>query len=118
MDINEIQKLNKVYILLDSYAWNDESCIKIVAVTSSESKAKELLKEYVEKVKKEVDFDLLDIVDDDDDDGYIVNENENSFELYCNGYYDSNHISISIEEKELILDKKRENIQRDIERGR
>lgn len=60
-------------------------------------------------MKKDIDFDNLDFAKDSDSDGYILDESNNKFELYLNGYYNDCHSVISIEELELKLDNSKDN---------
>lgn len=92
---------NKVYVVLDNSVWNDDDYTEIVAVTDTKEKAKEILKDYVKKLKDEVDFDDLEFAEKDYDDGYVVEETEDSFYLALNGEYNSYHTSVDIFEKEL-----------------
>ena len=97
-------KQEKIYIITDNSVWNDEELNKIIFATTSKEQALKELKEYVQQVKWEVDFDKLDFAKDDYGDGFIVEEDDNSFSLYENGEYNSYHIDISIIEQELITD--------------
>lgn len=99
---------NKIYIVVDESIWNDESNVNVVCATENINIAKQKLKQYIEEVKKEVNFNNLDAIRDYDDldyndvDGeFIFEESEDKFSLFQNGEYNSNHIYISIFEKEL-----------------
>lgn len=96
---------NKVYVIIDNCVWNDEENNRIVAVTPSRDLAKQIMKNYIEVVKREIDYDDLDISEDGIDDGFIVDESDDSWVIYSNGEYSSYHSSISINEKELIDEK-------------
>lgn len=95
---------NKVYILLDNCVWDDDDYTKIVAVSFDKNIIKEEMKKYIEKLKKDIDFDNLDFSEDGIDDGYVVEEDENSFSIYENGEYNSFHSNIYISEQELLTE--------------
>lgn len=100
---------NKVFILVDNCIWDYEECTKIVAVSSNKDDIKQIMNKYIEKIKKDIDFENLDIAENDSDCGCIVEENDNSFSVYVNGEYNNNHIEIYIEEKKLVTYKEYEN---------
>lgn len=100
-----MNKLEKVYILLDSGTWDDENYLNVIAVSTDKNEIKRFMDKYIQVVKKEIDFNNLEISKDGIDDGYVVEEDEDSFSLYLNGEYNSFHIDISINEKELLKEK-------------
>lgn len=100
---------DKIFIINDDCIWRDESCSNIVSVTNDKDIAIKLLKDYVKKVKEEVEFDSLDAIEDSPDLDYgeheydwIYSESDTNFELFQCGEYNSNHISINIEVRDLI----------------
>ena len=95
---------NKVYILLDNCVWDDDDYTKIVAASFDKNIIKEEMKKYVEKLKKDIDFDNIEISDEDIEGVYVVEEDENSFSIYENGEYNSFHSSIYILEQELLTE--------------
>lgn len=101
--------LDKVYVIMDCCVWDDEEYTKIVGVATTKEFAKDILKRYVKDVKKELDFDNLDLSENGIDDGYVVEADDDYFKIYLNGEYNSFHTSISIVEKELISEKEKEN---------
>ena len=100
-----MNKLEKVYILLDSGTLDDENYLNVIAVSTDKSEIKRFMDKYIQVVKKEIDFNNLEISKDGIDDGYVVEEDEDRFSLYLNGEYNSFHIDISINEKELLKEK-------------
>ena len=100
-----MNKLEKLYILLDSGTWDDENYLNVIAVSTDKNEIKRFMDKYIQVVKKEIDFNNLEISKDGIDEGYVVEEDEDSFSLYLNGEYNSFHIDISINEKELLKEK-------------
>ena len=98
----------KIYILNDDCVWDDENDSKIVAVSFDKDELKKEMKKYIEQVKKEIDYDNLEDYSEEANENFIVEENENSFLIYEDGYYNRNHIDISIIEKEIISEKVKE----------
>ena len=107
---------NKVYIIHDNCIWDDESCPKLVGATTNLEVAKELLKKYIVEVKNSIDFDSIDLVNEDIESDYddipeecwIYSESDTHFSLYQSGNYNSNHISINIEQLPLCNDLENE----------
>lgn len=99
---------NKVYILLDDSVWDDEPITKIVAVSLNKNEIDKVAIDYINKVKDDIDFDNLEITDDEDSEYVLDSDEEGNFSIYVNGYYNGNHINISIIEKELIMNKTNE----------
>lgn len=90
---------NKVYILLDESIWDDDYITKVVAVSFNKDTINKIAKNYIDKVKKEIDFD--DLVKED----YTLDyDKDNKFSIYLSGYYNDNHINITILEKEITYD--------------
>ena len=50
---------DKIFIINDDCIWRDESCSNIVSVTNDKDIAIKLLKDYVKKVKEEVEFESI-----------------------------------------------------------
>ncbi len=100
----------KIYILNDDCVCDDENDSKIVAVSFDKDELKKEMKKYIEQVKKEIDFNNLDFKNESEEgnEDFIVDENENGFLIYEDGYYNRNHIDISIIEKEIISEKVKE----------
>ncbi len=94
--------MDKVYVITDNCVWDDEDYSQIVGIATTKELAIECFKNYVEKVKDEIDIDNLDISENGIDDGYIIEEDEDYFRVYRNGEYNSYHTYISLYEKELI----------------
>lgn len=110
--VNEFKKKNlikdKVYILLDDSVWDDESTTKIVAASLNKDEVNKAAIDYINKVKSDIDFDNLEITDDDDSEYVLDSDEEENFSIYLNGYYSDNHINISIIEIDLVTDKTNE----------
>lgn len=102
--------LDKVYVVTDNCVWDDEDYSQIVGIATTKELATECFKNYVEKVKEDLDFENLDIVEDpmSEDYGYIVDDDEDYFRVYRNGEYNSYHTYISLYEKELIKESEME----------
>jgi len=107
--INEFKNKNliedKVYILLDDSVWDDESTTKIVAASMNSDEINKIAIDYITKVKSDIDFDNLEITDDEDSEYVLDSDEASNFSIYLNGYYSGNHINISIIEKDLVVDK-------------
>jgi len=110
--INEFKNKNliedKVYILLDDSVWDDESTTKIVAASMNSDEINKIAIDYITKVKSDIDFDNLEITDDEDSEYVLDSDEASNFSIYLNGYYSGNHINISIIEKKLVVDKTNE----------
>lgn len=110
--INEFKKKNliedKVYILLDDSVWDDETTTKIVAASLNKDEVNNVAIDYINKVKSDIDFDNLEITDDEDSEYVLDSNEENNFSIYLNGYYSGNHINISIIEIALTTNKIKE----------
>lgn len=95
---------DKVYIIHDDCVWDDEFYPKIVGATTDKNIALRMLQNYIKEVKDIIDFNSMDLVQDDIELDYndfpehwIYSESDTHFYLYLNGEYNSNHISINIE---------------------
>lgn len=110
--INEFKNKNliedKVYILLDDSVWDDESTTKIVAASLNSDEINKIAIDYITKVKSDIDFDNLEITDDEDSEYVLDSDEVSNFSIYLNGYYSGNHINISIIEKDLVVDRTNE----------
>ena len=104
----EILNNNKVYVLLDDSVWDDEPNTKIVAVSLDKDDIDKVAIDYINKAKDDIDFDNLEITDDEDSEYVLDSDEKSNFSIYLNGYYNGNHINISIIEKDLILTKSNE----------
>lgn len=107
--VNEFKNKNliedKVYILLDDSIWDDESTTKVVAVSLDRDEVNKIAIDYINKVKSDIDFDNLEITDEEDSEYVLDSDKEGDFSIYLNGYYSGNHINISIIEKDLVIAK-------------
>lgn len=98
----------KIYVLLDECVWDYEPLTNIIGVTNNEEVAKNLLKDYVKRVKQEVNFDELDIMEDDGEHchngnvEWLYEESEDHFSLCENGNYSKNHINVNIEVRPIL----------------
>lgn len=103
---------NKVYVINDDSIWDYEDCSKVVEVAKTKEQAMKTFKKYVKQVKKELDFENLDIITEEEaengDDGYVVEDTNDNFSIYLNGDYNNNHTCISIVEKTLKKEKEME----------
>lgn len=94
---------DKVYLVHEDCIWDDECYPKIVGATTNKEIAQVLLKDYVKQIKEDVDFDTLDLVNEEsikdfcEDGCWIYSESNTHFSLYLNGEYNSYHININIE---------------------
>lgn len=102
--------LDKVYVITDNCVWDDEDYSQIVGIATTKELATEYFKNYVKRVKEDLDFENLDIVKDpmSEDCGYVVDDEDNYFRVYKNGEYNSYHTYISLYEKELIKESEME----------
>ncbi len=100
------KKDDKIYVLIDESIWNNESNINIIGSSNIPKIAESLFAEHVKKVKEEIDFYELDVLEDTGEEidkykEYTFEETEDYFLIYKTGYYDNNHILIKIEEVSL-----------------
>ena len=111
-EIKQIEKNSKniVYVITSNCVCNDESFNNLIGVTPSLSYAKKLLKEEIESIKNDLDFNDLDAIkyetdmdlnNQDYDGRWMFEEKENEFILCQNGEYNSNHFIVSLEQREL-----------------
>lgn len=105
--MNRSLKANKVYAILNDTVWDDEDYVSIVGIYSDKKGAKEKMKECIKEIKTNIDFNNLELAPNSYDDGYIVEEYPDSFQIYLNGEYSRYHVGLYIDEKQLFLDKKR-----------
>lgn len=110
--INEFKNKNliedKIYILFDDSIWDDEATTKVVAVSLDRNEVNKIAIDYINKVKSDIDFDNLEITDEEDSEYVLDSDKEGDFSIYLNGYYSGNHINISIIEKDLVIAKTNE----------
>lgn len=106
---------DKVYIILDDCVWDDEPLTRIVGAYQNKDDALLFLKDYIDEVKKSIDFDNMDAVEITDDmdlcdyeEEMVYSISDDHFELYRNGNYNSDHISINIEVLDLIKEYKKD----------
>lgn len=104
-------KSDKLYVVMENDVTNDECYNTIIGVTFSKKEARTLLKNAVKELKQDIDFNNLDAKDINSDemldyDGeWLFDKNKDSFSLYLNGEYNSEHFEISIREVNLIYEK-------------
>ena len=114
---NYIQKLekekeNNIYVITNNAVVDDEIDYSIYGVATDINEAKKIFNQAVKDAKTYSDFENLDDVEENspdfknNDGEWIYNESDNSFELWCNGEYNSNNYSIQIKKYE--LDKEKE----------
>lgn len=111
--INKVDKnkSDKLYVVMENDVTNDECYNTIIGVTFSKKEARTLLKNAVKELKQDIDFNNLDAKDINSDemldyDGeWLFNKNKDSFSLYLNGEYNSEHFEISIREVNLIYEQ-------------
>lgn len=111
--INKVDKnkSDKLYVVMENDVTNDECYNTIIGVTFSKKEARTLLKNAVKELKQDIDFNNLDAKDINSDemldyDGeWLFDKNKDSFSLYLNGEYNSEHFEISIREVNLIYEQ-------------
>ena len=65
-------ELNKVYIVFDDCIWYDENESKIVSVSTDKNSAIDSFKKYIEKVKRELNFENIEKEEEELNRKYIV----------------------------------------------
>lgn len=101
--ISEIEKNTKeyiVYVLEEDWAANDVYGHDIEICTDKNSAKRRMLK----KLKKEMDNGCISDFKEDDD--YIEESGEFSFECYIDGFYAESHYSISVAEKPMEMSER------------
>ena len=116
--VNKVDKniSDKVYVVVEHDVSNDELYNNVIGVTFSKKEAKKLLKEAIKELKEVINFNSLDAKDvtsdeiQDYDGEWLFEKNNDSFSLYLNGEYNSEHFEISIREVNLTyeIDKNKE----------
>ena len=116
--VNKVDKniSDKVYVVVEHDVSNDEPYNNVIGVTFSKKEAKKLLKEAIKELKEVINFNSLDAKDitsdemEDYDGEWLFEKNNDSFSLYLNGEYNSEHFEISIREVNLTyeIDKNKE----------
>lgn len=105
-NINAIErkKINEVFVVTNNATVEDEIDYNIAGVCTSLSNAKKLLKNTVKDVKCDSNFDEINpikITDETNtneiDNEWCYEEDENGFNLYLMGEYNSNNYSVQIE---------------------
>lgn len=86
-----------VYVLDEDWAANDDYGHDVEIFTDLSSAKRSMYKQ----LKKEMNEGCISDFRDDDD--YIEETDENSFECYIDGYYSESHYSISITEKPMVV---------------
>ncbi len=107
---------NKIYIIYDYGVWDDEQYHEIIGATESKEDALKIIKDYIEKIKDEIDFDNIEAIEETDDldtseldEEWIYSESEDHFSLYLNGEYNSNNINININQISLLKSLENDN---------
>ena len=100
-------ELNKVYIVFDDCIWYDENESKIVSVSTDKNSAIDSFKKYIEKVKRELNFENIEKEEEELNRKYIVDYDKEFFSVSVDGEYNSFHTEVSIIEKN--LNKEKEN---------
>lgn len=114
---NYIQKLekekeNNIYVITNNAIVDDEIDYSIYGVATDINEAKKIFNQAVKDAKTDSDFKNLDAIEENSsnfknkDGEWIYSESDDSFELWCNGEYNSNNYSIQIKKYE--LDKEKE----------
>lgn len=115
--MNEIEqnKTDKIYVITNNSIVNDEISYNIFGVTTKLNEAKEMLKQNINYIKYDTDFDNLNAVKITEDinphaldEVWVYDENEYEFNLYLNCNYNSNNFSSRIEKYDLDKLKKRD----------
>ena len=83
----------KIYIVLEEWAYDTGDSGQMVWAYDTKEKAKERLNALYELDKKEMEERVGDSCN--------YESTETSFQLWQSGYYDQNHISVSIFEREV-----------------
>ena len=99
--------MNKVYIVFDDCIWYDENESKIVSVSTDKNSAIDSFKKYIEKVKRELNFENIEKEEEELNRKYIVDYDKEFFSVSVDGEYNSFHTEVSIIEKN--LNKEKEN---------
>lgn len=110
--LNKIEEKynNKIYVITSDYVYDDNGGSTIIGITFSKKEAKKLFDETIKQLKLDVDFDNLYVQNGDDVElgsyeGWIYFKSDNSFSLYENGEYNSNHYDVSLNELDLLQER-------------
>lgn len=115
--INKIEKNqnDKIYVVMENTIIDDEIFNGIIGVTTSLKDAKSIMRNEIKTLNKIMDFDSLNATDindidniDEYDNEWVYEKDDYSYSLYLNGEYNSNNISVSIKEKSLINELKKD----------
>ena len=105
-------KENNIYVITNNAVVDDEIDYSIYGVATDINEAKKIFNQAVKDAKTDSDFENLDAIEENspdfknNDGEWIYSESDDSFELWCNGEYNSNNYSIQIKKYE--LDKEKE----------
>lgn len=108
----ETEKEKNIYVITNNAVVDDEIDYSIYGVATDINEAKKIFNQAVKDAKTYSDFDNLDAIEENspdfknNDSEWIYSESDDSFELWCNGEYNSNNYSIQIKKYE--LDKEKE----------
>lgn len=116
--LRDVEKENnnfdgKIYVIFNDFAVNGESSVSVVSATLSKKEAKKMLDGIVNQIKKDSNFDDLDImnydkVNEHNECAWYYSESNSSFELFINGEYNLNHYSVILKEFDINREKKNE----------
>lgn len=115
--INKVEKNqnDKIYVVMENTIIDDEIFNGIIGVTTSLKDAKLIMKNEIKTLNKIMDFDSLNATNindvdniDEYDNEWLYEKDDYSYSLYLNGEYNSNNISVSIKEKSLINELKKD----------
>ena len=101
-----------LYVITNNAVVDDEIDYSIYGVATDINEAKKIFNQAVKDAKTDSDFDNLNAIEENspnfknNDGEWIYSESDDSFELWCNGEYNSNNYSIQIKKYE--LDKEKE----------
>ncbi len=116
--INDIEnkKQSKIYVITNDAIVNDEIDYQIAGVAFTKDEANKMFEETIRNIKIDVDFNNLDVTNDNDNEEYKFDgkwhysKTDHSFDLYLEGEYNSNNFSVEIKEYDITksLDKEME----------
>ena len=105
----EYEKISKLQTVLQNNAVvDDEIDYSIYGVATDINEAKKIFNQAVKDAKTDSDFDNLNAIEENSsnfknkDGEWIYSESDDSFELWCNGEYNSNNYSIQIKKYALL----------------
>lgn len=118
---NKLKEPLKVYVITNNAVVDDEICYNIAGVALDKKDAQKLFEQTIKDVKCDADFEHLNAIDMNDDSKnkylqeWYYDKDDDSFELYLNGEYNSNNYEVRMIEYHLFLEKERPN-QKGMER--